>query len=165
MVFEVPFTDDWQDLVPHTLQAIAEADASAKIRCGGTSLEDFPTPEQIATFIAGCHEMSISFKATAGLHHPIRHWDPEPGVMRHGFLNVIGAAVLNTSGLDDIDVLTEVIAEEDSAAFELSNARLRWRGHLADPGEVAKARNEFVLGYGSCSFVEPVADLTEMGII
>lgn len=165
VLFEVPLTEDWPDLMPETLTAIAEAAGSAKIRCGGGTANDFPSPSQLAAFIVSCSEREISFKATAGLHHPIRHWDPDPGVMRHGFLNVIGAAVLCAAGLTDVDVLTEVIAEEEIAAFELSDARLRWRGHLADPTEVTEARNDFILGYGSCSFVEPVADLTEMGVI
>ena len=165
VLFEVPLTDDWQELMPATLRAIAEAAGRAKIRCGGATANDFPAPEQIASFIAGCHQLNLSFKATAGLHHPIRHWDPDSGVMRHGFLNVVGAAVLANSGITDIDLLAEIIAEEDVSAFELSDARLRWRGYLADPGGVALARANFILGYGSCSFTEPVADLAAMGII
>ncbi len=162
---EVPITEDWQDLMPQILQAIAEARTAAKIRCGGATSEDFPTPAQIATFIAECQALRVPFKATAGLHHPIRHWDPNPGVMRHGFLNVVGAGILANSGVTEIDLLTEIIAEEDIAAFELAEGRFRWRGYLADPGEVAEARETFMLGYGSCSFTEPVADLIELGII
>lgn len=165
VLFEIPRDDDWEDLLPQALRAIAEARTAGKIRCGGASSEDFPTPGQIAAFIAGCCELDISFKATAGLHHPIRHWDPEPGVMRHGFLNVIGAGVLASSGVRDIDLLTEIVAEEELAAFELGDGRFRWRGYLADPEEVAHARATFMLGYGSCSFTEPVADLAAMGMI
>lgn len=165
VLFEIPSTEDWRKLIPQTLKAISEAGAAAKIRCGGAAVEDFPSPEQIGLFIAECHALSIPFKATAGLHHPIRHWDPEPGVMRHGFLNVVGAAVLATKGVSDVDLLTEIIEEEEISAFDLSDSRFRWRGYLADPAEVAVARNTFMLGYGSCSFTEPVAELLELGII
>ena len=163
--FEVPTTEDWQQLTPPTLRAIAEARGAAKIRCGGATVADFPSPEQIAVFIAGCQSLKIPFKATAGLHHPIRHWDPDPGVMRHGFLNIVGAGVLASSGVSDLDVLTEIVAEDDIAAFELGDARFRWRGYLADQGEVVQARSTFMIGYGSCSFTEPVADLIELGVI
>ncbi len=165
VLFEVPVTGDWQEEMPQTLQAIAEANAGAKIRCGGATPEHFPSPEQIAVFIARCLDLSIPFKATAGLHHPIRHWDPDPGVMRHGFLNVVGAAVLAGYGAFDTEVLTEMIAEEDITAFHLTRARFRWRGYIAGPAEVTRARDTFILGYGSCSFTEPLADLAKMGVI
>ncbi len=44
----------------------------AKLRTGGVVEEAFPAVEQIAGFIARCAELGVPFKATAGLHHPLR---------------------------------------------------------------------------------------------
>ena len=53
------------------------------------------------------------FKATAGLHHPVRRGE------EHGFLNLLAAA---TAPLGRID---EVLAEEDGSALEVEDARPR----------------------------------------
>jgi len=73
--------------------------------------------------------------------------------------------VLAGYGAFDTEVLTEMIAEEDITAFHLTKARFRWRGYIAGPAEVTRARETFILGYGSCSFTEPLADLAKMGVI
>ncbi len=70
------------------LDAVAERGAGAKVRCGGPSPDMFPSPVELAHFICGCRDRGLAFKATAGLHHPIRDG------IAHGFLNLLGAAVL-----------------------------------------------------------------------
>jgi hypothetical protein len=163
VLFEVALGDDWEADLPRQLQAISEAAAGAKIRCGGAAAEHFPTPSQVGTFISTCAELGLAFKATAGLHHPLRHWDGHPGVMRHGFLNITGAAVLaHALGLGK-DELSEIVAEEDPAAFELAEGSFRWRHRAATASEIERARTRLMLGYGSCNFTEPVADLVELG--
>lgn len=163
ILFEVSLADE--RTLGHQLQVVFEAGGGAKIRCGGATVEDFPSPAVVAEFISTCADLEIPFKATAGLHHPLRHWDCDPGVKRHGFLNITGAAVL--AAVTDIGVaeLTEVIAEEDPGAFEVTDLAFRWRHRAATAEEVAEVRRRFMLGYGSCSFTEPVADLVEMGIL
>ena len=61
-----------------------------KIRCGGAIV---PSVEHLAFFIARCRESRLAWKATAGLHHPLRHRDPASQAMMHGFLNVFLAGV------------------------------------------------------------------------
>ena len=39
----------------------------------------------------------------------------------------------------------------------------RWRGRLVRAEDVARLRENALLGQGSCSFAEPVADLHDMG--
>lgn len=165
VLFEVSLADDWELSLPLQMRSIFEAQAGAKIRCGGLAIEDFPTPEQVASFIALAAQSEIPFKATAGLHHPIRHWDCAPGVKRHGFLNIAGASVLAGSLGLDVAELTEVVAEEDPEAFELTDATLRWRHQVVTASEIERARTGFMLGYGSCSFTVPVNDLVELGML
>ncbi|MGI9647607.1 MAG: hypothetical protein ACR2OI_03720 [Acidimicrobiia bacterium] len=165
VLFEVTLSDDWHQDLPGQMRAIAEAGAGAKIRCGGLEEEDFPSPEQVASFIHLAVESRVPFKATAGLHHPLRHWDCAPGVMRHGFLNITGATVLGRAlGLERSE-LTEIVAEEDHTAFELSDGSFRWRHRAATVSEIEPVRTGLMLGYGSCSFTEPVADLVELGML
>ncbi|HYR28329.1 MAG TPA: hypothetical protein VEU30_07670, partial [Thermoanaerobaculia bacterium] len=99
----------------------------AKIRTGGLTADAFPTPESVAAFIRACREAEVPFKATAGLHHPLRCVKPltyEPnaavGTM-HGFLNVFLAAAM-------VDAAEAVLAETDASAFTFDDDGVTWRG-------------------------------------
>src|SRR6185312_9408991 len=48
------------------LDEIAARGERAKVRCGGARI---PPVEELASFIRGCRERGLGFKATAGLHH------------------------------------------------------------------------------------------------
>lgn len=165
VLFEVSMAGDWQRSLPFQMRSIFEAQAGAKIRCGGLAAEDFPTPDQVASFLALAAQAEIPFKATAGLHRPIRHWDCAPGVKRHGFLNITGAAVFAQAHGLDVDELTEVVSEEDPGSFELTDATFRWRHQVVTTAQIERARTGFMLGYGSCSFTVPVNDLVELGML
>jgi hypothetical protein len=54
------------------IPALKEGNARAKIRTGGVTADVIPSVEQIAEFLAACAEANVPFKATAGLHHPLR---------------------------------------------------------------------------------------------
>jgi hypothetical protein len=137
----------------------------AKIRCGGATAELYPSPDEVAAFLAECTRLGVRAKATAGLHHPVRHVDPATSITNHGFLNVVGAAVLaHARGLDE-PTLAAVVADEDPAAFELSDERFAWKDHSVGADEIAKARHALFVSFGSCSFTEPIDDLTALGIL
>ena len=165
VLFEVALTHDWKVTLPTQLRAIGEAQAGAKLRCGGPAAEDFPSPDQVATFIGLAAEAGIPFKATAGLHHPVRHWAGEPGANRHGFLNITGAAVFAQALGLEIPELAEIVAEEDPGAFELTDMTFRWRHRAVTTTEIQRARTGFMLAYSSCCFTEAVAHLVEMGML
>jgi hypothetical protein len=144
-------------------------DAFAKIRTGGLTPDAIPAPEAIADFLHRAAERRLPFKATAGLHHPIRSLRPltyapdSPRAVMHGFLNVFTAASFAWHGADR-ELLTAVIAEEDARAFELGD-ELRWRDHRLTADQIQTARRDFAHSFGSCSFEEPVADLRELGYL
>jgi hypothetical protein len=136
--------------------AVREAGAGAKIRCGG---ETVPPVEAVAAFVAACRDAGVRFKATAGLHHPIRLGE------RHGFLNLLAAAVFaHADGLAEAE-LTALLAEEDPAAFSVDASGLAVHGLRAGPAAIAAARAELFAAYGSCSFDEPVDDLIALGVL
>jgi hypothetical protein len=168
---EITFGDDWRSHVATTLDAIADARArsphgiAVKIRCGGLTADAAPTPEQLAFAIGRLRALGVPFKATAGLHHPVRHYNRQAGFVMHGFLNVIGAAVLDRAL--DLDERTRhrIIADHHAANFTFDDAAFAWSGLRADEERVAVARRGFIHSFGSCSFAEPVADLVGLGIL
>lgn len=141
------------------LDTVRERGAGAKVRCGGPTPDMFPSPAELAHFICGCRDRGLAFKATAGLHHPIRD-----GIV-HGFLNLLGAAVLaHAEGAGPRD-LVPVLLEQDAGAFEVTDEAFTVRGHAHGAGAVAAAREALFVGYGSCSFSEPVEDLRGLRIL
>jgi hypothetical protein len=174
---EIPHGADWNERVRETLSAIADERQSmspsdgtsgapgAKIRCGGQEPDALPSPEDVAVFVAQCCRLSVPFKATAGLHHPFRHVDASTGIVRHGFLNVAGAAVLaHAHGLHEIDI-ARLLGDQDPDHFSLIAEGFGWQDLWADEGAIAEARHAVFVAYGSCSFSEPVDDLIGLGIL
>jgi hypothetical protein len=142
-----------------------ERDAGAKVRCGGADASAVPTPGHVANFIALTNALGVPFKATAGLHHPVRGFNADAGYVQHGFLNLVGAAVLTRAHELDRRALETLIADEDAAHFKLDGERFSWCGVGAHAGEIGAARVRSFRAYGSCSFDEPVADLVGLGIL
>jgi hypothetical protein len=142
----------------------------AKIRTGGLSPEKIPSTERIAEFLVEAAGRGLPFKATAGLHHPIRSMQPltyeldSPRAEVHGFLNVFAAAAFAWKGLER-EALVEILEETDPEAFVFGEDDLRWRGRILRAGDIRTARREFAHSFGSCSFEEPVSDLRELGLL
>jgi hypothetical protein len=159
---EIPLTADPTPL----LAAIKVAGARAKVRTGGTTADAFPSAGVVARFILGCAYLGVAFKATAGLHHPVRAeyaLTYEPGSARgtmFGYLNVLVAAAFAAGGADEA-VVTAVLEETEPAAFEPGDD-LRWRGRTLPAAAVAEARRRLIDGFGSCSFREPLDELAEL---
>jgi hypothetical protein len=141
------------------LDAVAERGAGAKVRCGGPTPDMFPSPAELADFICGCRNRGLAFKATAGLHHPIRD-----GIV-HGFLNLLGASVLAYAGGAGARDLVAVLLAEDAGAFEVTDEAFTVRGQAFGADAVAATRERLFVGYGSCSFSEPVEDLRGLRIL
>jgi hypothetical protein len=137
--------------------AVREAHSGAKIRCGGATVA--PPIEAVAEFIATCRDAGVRFKATAGLHHAIRAGDA------HGFLNVLAAAVFAYADGLSADELVPLLAEEDPDAFTVDAGGLGVHDRRANAESIAEARRDLFVAYGSCSFAEPVEDLTALAIL
>lgn len=143
------------------LGVFARYGVNAKIRCGGTSASAFPDVAQVAAFLRAAAAAEVPFKATAGLHHPIRRREEASGFEMHGFLNLLAGAVLAED--EDADV-EGALADREAGNFSVGAGGLRWRGHDWDVADIERLRARFV-SYGSCSFEEPVRDLQALNIL
>lgn len=161
--FEVPVVDDPDPLV----EAIAIAGRRAKIRSGGLTQEAFPPEAQIARFIARCNTRGVAFKATAGLHHPLRCVRPltyepsSPTGTMHGFLNVFLAAALVHNGYP-VALAEQLLGDDDPASLLVESDSIAWRGHRLTTAEIASSRRRLAISFGACSFREPVAELAAL---
>jgi hypothetical protein len=163
---EIPIADDPAPL----LDAIRGAGVRAKVRTGGTTPEAFPSAPQVARFIRRCVERDIIYKATAGLHHPLRaeyrlsyHEGAPTGTM-FGFLNVLLATMIAREGGLQKDVVA-ALEERDPAAVSASDEAVTWRGRAFKIASLRAGRTRSMTGFGSCSFREPVADLKTLGLL
>jgi len=162
---EIPISGDVAPLV----RTIREAGAYAKVRTGGTSADAFPASENVVRFLVACLREEVPFKATAGLHHPLRGDYPltyEPGSAcgrMYGFLNVFLATAFLASGLDAADA-RRLLEENDPAAVRLGSSEVSWRGNRLPVDRLAASRS-FLKSFGSCSFREPIDDLTALGLL
>jgi len=143
-------------------------DGFAKIRTGGLTPDSIPASEEIAEFLCDAAERKLAFKATAGLHHPLRSDRPltyasdAPRAVMHGFVNVFMAAAFAWHGADRATVL-RVLNETDAGAFHFLNDEALWRTRRLTTGQIAASRRDFAHSFGSCSFEEPIADLRRLG--
>jgi hypothetical protein len=163
---EIPATGDVDTLV----RAIGQASGYAKIRTGGTSADAFPSSADVVRFLRACVTHGVPFKATAGLHHPLRGDypltyapDSARGTM-YGFLNVMLAAALLRAGADDATAQA-ALEERSRDAFVVAETGVTWREHHLSVDALAQSREHAARSFGSCSFREPIDDLTALGML
>jgi hypothetical protein len=171
--YESGYSAGWTAPPESWLTVIANARASApanvtlgaKVRCGGAAAGATPSVEDLAAFITAAHAHDVPWKATAGLHHPVRgQHGTAGGAVPHGFLNVFMAGAALHAGAIEAPRVAELLAETDPRAFVIDPLHVSWHDVRLDPEQIAAARERCV-GFGSCSFDEPVNDLRELGIL
>jgi hypothetical protein len=150
------------------IAAIKEAGARAKIRTGGLTTDSIPPPHEVASCILACAKAEVPFKATAGLHHPIRSLRPltyEPDAPRasmHGFINLFLAAALVYCGGSHRDAL-DTLEETDPTAFQFDGLGVRWHKTELSASDIKKSRKHFAISFGSCSLSDPLDGLKTLG--
>lgn len=175
--YEAPLVDDWRSSIPRILAELAQdRDGGAengkrerltpggfKLRCGGLEAAAFPSCEQVAFVIAACRDAKVPLKFTAGLHHPIRHYNAGVRTHMHGFINVFVAGVLaRVCGLS-AEQLQPILEDEEATHFRFDDAGLRWNNYFATSLDTTVVRRSTVGSFGSCSFDEPRDDLRALG--
>jgi hypothetical protein len=165
--FEIPQKDNFVELVA----SLALNGQRAKVRTGGVTPDAFPTSAEIIRFVRTCQAANVPFKATAGLHHPLRCFRPltyapdAPTGTMHGFLNVFLMTGFARKKFKP-NLLEGIMEEEFEEAFQFDDDSIRWHENdVLELYEIAELRNEGIISFGSCSFDEPVEDLQALGLL
>ncbi|HET7613142.1 MAG TPA: hypothetical protein VFK26_04400, partial [Gemmatimonadaceae bacterium] len=160
--FEIPTGGGLQPLVA----AIAATGTRAKIRTGGVTADAFPDAEVILDFMTACIDAGVPFKATAGLHHPLRGeyrltYEPRSAKgMMYGYLNVFLAAALLRTGAPR-EIARAALLETDPATLDFGDDGITWRDRKLTTRQLHSAR-EVAISFGSCSFREPIDELAQL---
>jgi hypothetical protein len=139
----------------------------AKLRAGGVTADAFPAASDVARFLAACARHGVMLKATAGLHHPLRGeyaltYDANAARSEmYGYLNMFLAASFVRQGMPESE-LAELLTERDARAFRVTDDEISWRGRAVDAQTLAADRAAFAASFGSCSFREPLDDLSAL---
>ena len=162
---EIPISGETLGLV----RAIGDAGAFAKVRTGGTTADAFPSSDDLAGFLATCVHHRVPFKATAGLHHPLRGdysltYEPASACGRmYGFLNVMLATAFLVAAVSEEDA-RDLLEEDNVAAVRIDESGISWRHRRLPVERVLEART-YMKSFGSCSFREPIDDLMALGLL
>ncbi|MGX4688433.1 hypothetical protein [Streptomyces sp. JNUCC 63] len=131
---------------------LAGTPARLKFRTGGLDAALFPTAEQLATVITAAAAAQVPYKLTAGLHQAIRHVGPETGFPHHGFLNIALATATAQRGAPLAEVVRMLSLEDrDEVRRAYLEADAGWRTTFES--------------FGTCSILEPVESLVELGLL
>jgi len=159
------------EMAEHTIALLAEQNSETdsipfgyKLRTGGVTADAFPTSAQLATALVIPADYQVPIKFTAGLHHPLRQWREEVQTKMHGFLNVIGAAVLAAEHRWDEQQTSRMLEDENADSFSFNDDSFTWRDWRIDTDRL-EARRKFITSFGSCSFDEPLEDLRALKLL
>lgn len=175
-VFFEPVRDrSWSEVIPRLLESMAiwsEQRQSGspfvpgfKLRCGGETAQAFPSIEEVSTAICYCAEFAIPFKATAGLHHPLRHFHQPLHTHMYGFFNIFGAALLAYGLRLPFSEIRKIVREEDSSRFRFNEDGFHWQNLQLGTDKITSLRQNKIRSFGSCSFTEPREDLQNLGLL
>lgn len=143
----------------------ARSNMGLKIRCGGADPSDVPPVEHAAALIVACRDAGVPFKASAGLNHPIRHYDDGLDTEMHGFLNLFGAAVLASEHQLDSEAVRMILLEETPQNFRFEKEGFSWRNLGVSLEGIRHARESLALSFSSSHFEEPVDNLREIELL
>ncbi len=158
---ELPLGDDLAPLVA----AVRETGGLAKIRTGGIQASDFPSPELVLGFLRATAAARVPFKATAGLHHPVRGPAPltyvagSASATMFGYLNLVLAATVLWHGRPESEARRLLVAEARTTLELSAPGAIRWEGIEIGIEEIRRARRQYAKAIGSCSFTEPLDEI------
>lgn len=169
--WEVPLQTGPAEALGNAFTVLAEHNAAgrvqpmgAKLRTGGIIPAAFPSASELARALVLARDAGVPLKFTAGLHHPVRHFNAGMQTRMHGFLNVFAAGALaREHGFDETHARA-ILDDENAGSFRFSDRDFAWRDFKVSTERTAGHR-AFITTFGSCSFDEPRDDLRALGLL
>ncbi|MBA3443622.1 MAG: hypothetical protein H0T58_02040 [Gemmatimonadales bacterium] len=152
------------------IAAIGQGGRRAKVRTGGVTQDAFPPTADLVRFLREAAHRGVPFKATAGLHHPLRaayrltYAEGGPSGTMFGFLNLLLAVAFLRSGMKDPEV-AQVLEEGEPDGFQADDSGITWRKRFLDLKVLGDMRRLGMISFGSCSFTEPLSDLEALHLL
>ena len=168
--FELPYCENWLVKMENAINTISkfnklnQTNFGFKLRCGGIKADMFPEPSFVSNAILSCIKNEVPMKFTAGLHHPVRHFNDSVNTKMYGFFNIFIGGMLAQKFNLNFNQLVEILTDEDEANFIFNEDEFRWKNYKIKNEEIEQYRSKNFISYGSCSFDEPREDLTNLGI-
>ncbi len=135
-----------------------------KLRTGGSDAASGQSSGQIAGALAATATLGVPMKCTGGLHRPIRTTGSDTGaVPLHGFINLLVAAALASSGPTEPGLIEAVLDESDPGAFVFENRTVKWRDYSFGAATITESRRRLLLSFGSCYAEQPRLELQKLG--
>jgi hypothetical protein len=158
---------DWRKQYTPLMAVMAEHSSrfGVKLRTGGVTPDSIPPSRTIAEFLLAAAGHKLPMKATAGLHVPVPNEDQDTGVCMHGFLNFFSAGFLAFTGRGDVDDITNVLEDFGYDDFSFGERSMHCGEVEFSGAEIEQLRSQWLLSFGSCSFLEPIEHLENHGLI
>lgn len=163
---EIPIEHDPARLIAR----IGRTGGRAKVRTGGVTRDGFPPTADLLRFLQSCVRARVPFKATAGLHHPLRaeyrltYAPDSPTGTMFGFLNLFLAAAFLRAGMEEPEA-ARVLEEGSPLAFQFDQRGVSWRDHRLGQDALRGARQDVIISFGSCSFTDPIGELQTLNLL
>jgi hypothetical protein len=155
----------WGAGIDDSLAALAETDwLCAKVRTGGKAASDFPPAPELAEFIHGAVALDLSFKLTAGLHHPFPRVDKATGARMHGFINVLAASAFAYADDMSRNEIEDVLVSHSLEDWRFDANRLGWCDSTIAIDDIQDAR-DLIWSIGSCSVQDAIDGLDVLGLV
>jgi hypothetical protein len=158
---------DWRKLYAPLMAVMGEHSPrfGVKLRTGGITPDSIPPSRAVAEFLVAAAANKLPVKATAGLQVPVPNEDQDTGICMHGFLNFFSAGFLAFSGRGDVDDITNVIEDFGYEEFSFGENSMRCGDVEYSSEEIEQLRSQWLLSFGSSSFLEPIEHLERHGLI
>ncbi|MSQ90930.1 MAG: hypothetical protein EXS01_06010 [Phycisphaerales bacterium] len=159
--FELSLESDVRGVVA----SLVGEEAGAKFRTGGTTPQAHPAAGDLARALHACASAGVPFKATAGLHRALCHFNHAAGATQFGFLNVFLGAAFMFGRKIDIEGLAHFLTVSSVDDIQFSEKTVMWQGARLSVEEIEESRSRFAHSFGCCSFDEPWDDLVAMEFV